>query len=194
MRRRRFLCTATAFLGTTLAGCAGPAASLRLTTVTDAELADRASDDLADPEASVMREVVENGSATVTEPDPRPTTDRPLSFEGRYYTLSSTVVDSETRQAYGVELDANPEATGGESVDLRNLPASDREVLRELVEQAAEASQNDGFDVARVRVYTDAEEAESRLVPDPDFEFVVVDGNAYRVGVERRREVVIHTY
>lgn len=197
MRRRQVLAAGAALLGPPFAGCgAHPVGTLDLRAVTDAELAAAAShpaDRLPDELAALVRGAIGNESPTETGTHPPLEEGLPVVRDGRYYEVTWTVVAEEVRRNYDVRIDYDPEDATGPAVAFEDLPAVDRETLGSLVPPSTDR-RVDGFDVGVGRIYTDAEVEASVLVPTPEYEVVVHDGNRYRVDVGDPREVTVKTY
>ncbi|WP_224270528.1 hypothetical protein [Haloprofundus salinisoli] len=195
MRRRTFLATAATALGVSLAGCAQPAASLYVSTADeDDELAERTSRQVTNQTAPVVHELATSGSVTIPEDEWRPDTTRVTEHEGRYYTFSDEVVDVERRKSYTAELDLNPPNTEGQSVELSALPEPDRELVGELLELRDVTQTGDGPEIGGSRVYSVAEEEQSELVPEPAYEFVVVDDETYGLSIGDSEYTQFRTY
>lgn len=114
---------------------------------------------------------------------------------------------------FDVEVDTDPVPTGanvGRTVAYDDLPAVDRRALDGLLPSDASTadsavdgdgsdgdaagSSRGGFDRGAGVRYTAAEAATSRLVPDPSFNAVVVDGRRYPVRVGDGRTVTVNEY
>lgn len=136
MHRRRFLCTTTALLTSSLAGGAHPIASLTMIPVDDASLAERASGDPGSRVRSLVADAVENGSATTTAAHPPFAPDRPVVYDGRYYAVSRSVTDERGAFAVDIEIDYDPESPDGKRVRFEELPDLDRTALSSLLPPA----------------------------------------------------------
>lgn len=195
MRRRQVLAGGASLLAVVaLAGCGGPAGEFTMADLTDAELADRASIDtesLSDDPRALAVETVENGSATRTGSNPPFEPSLPVSYEGKYYNISYTVADETRATRYSIELTRVDGDVGG-GVAFADLPQVDRDALDGLLAGPLRDTESESAGVAAV--YTDAEAADSRLVPDPEVEFVVHEGTRYRVAVTDSRDTTVTTY
>jgi hypothetical protein len=190
----RYLTLAVLLAVLALAGCGEPAGELAMTEVTDAELADRASIDtasLSDDPRALVGETVENGSTTRTGSNPPFDPSLSIAYEGRYYNVSYTVAEEVEATRYSIELTRVDGDVGG-GVALADLPQVDREALDGLLAGPLRNTESESAGIAAV--YTDAEAADSRLVPEPDVEFVVHEGTRYRVEVTGSRAATVTTY
>jgi hypothetical protein len=197
MRRRRFLATGSALLVGAFAGCAHSNAVLTMDEVSDAEIAERASsrgDDAEGEYGRIVRETIENGSATASERRPPVEPDRVVAYEGSYYRLSYDVTGSETVNAYDIAVDFDPESTDGPTVAFADLPEIDRTVLRDLIPPRGDPPEGEGPDVGLSRTYTPAEENESVLVPSTEYEYVSYEGTSYGIRVEGPNDVTVNDY
>ncbi|MDG5777935.1 hypothetical protein VB773_05315 [Haloarculaceae archaeon H-GB2-1] len=197
MRRRDVLTAGSALLLAPLAGCVHSNAVLTMDEVTDAEIARRASssgDDAEGEYGRIVREAIENGSATVSDQWVPFEPDRPVAYEGSYYQLSYEVTDSTTRNAYDVSVDFDPPSTDGPTVAFADLPEVDRAVLSEMLPPREDAPENEGPDMGVVETYSPAEEEASELVPTTEYEYVSYEGTSYGITVEESRQVTVNDY
>jgi len=195
MPSSRLLGLAALALLVALAGCGGPAASLSMTELSDRELADRSSidtTDLSHDSRSVAVGAVENGSTNASGQRPPFDPALPVRHEGRYYNVSDTVVGSRQATRYDIEVTVASANATGETVAYEDLPAVDRRVLAGPL--ARPIDEDDSPTVGVSRAYTAAEVNESRLVPDPEFDYVTDDGERYRVAVTGSRPDTVETY
>ena len=192
MRRRHYLASVAALLAGPLAGCAHPNAVLLMDEATDEEIAERASTDVdRDDEARrILSEILENGSATATEASPPVPTDRPAEYEGRYYALTVDETNRGERTRYGLVVELSPETPtpGGNAVEYETLPVVDREYLDAVV--PPESGEDGGRDEHVVQWYSEAEIERSALLPDPEPDAVVYDGERYAIGVDEQTRTV----
>ncbi len=198
MNRREFVASLATGSVAALAGCADPGARLAMEPVTDAELAERASQSTAnapDERRALVAGAVENGSATTeargTPFDP----DRPVAFEGRFYEMTRSVVDEREERSWSLKVDYDPPADAeGAAVAFADLPDVDREVLSNLIPPSGDPPRGDGPDMGVGHVYGPDGEAASALVPEQRYEFVTHEGERYGLGVEGPRMITVETY
>ncbi|MFB6184934.1 MAG: hypothetical protein ABEI96_10300 [Haloarculaceae archaeon] len=197
MRRRRFLATGTALLAGAFAGCAHSNAALTMDAVDDRELAERASAPIPEEDNEYRRIVeatVENGTATANGTYPPIEPDRTIAHAGAYYEVRYTVTGSRTVDRYTIEVDFDPESTDGPTIAFEDLPAVDRQALSGLLPPGEDHPSGEGPDAGVARTYSDAEQADSVLVPTSDYEFVSYEGTSYGVAVGESRTVEIEQY
>lgn len=205
MNRRSFLATgATLAVGVT-GGCTGcarmPTARLSMEPVSDEEIAERAtrSADLEPPSSRYRfaSRVVENGPVTVEDTEPPFPADSPFVLDGGVYRLSVDIVDSVSATRYRFTLDP---ADGDDSTEGRTKHA---ETIRygELPPVDRKKFESDGLDdpdhlgVSAGMVYTDDEQSESVLVPEPEYDVVVWDdGTRGRWRVDGSAPTSLQTY
>jgi hypothetical protein len=187
MRRRHYLATAAAFLAGPLAGCAHPNAVLVMSSVTDDEIATRASRGVEDdPEdRRIVAGAVENGTANVSDSSPPLDTDQPVEFEGRYYELTATETARRetTRYFVTVEYTAGTATPGDRTIAYDDLPAVDREALEEVFPPPEDA---DDRAVGVRWDGTDADREASVLVPESEYDAIAYEGDSYPVETEQR--------
>lgn len=189
MRRRQFLASGTALLTVALAGCAHPDVVLDLEEASADDVADEVSA-MADPgsdEYAVVSSAVENGSATRRGRSDLFDRDDTVRFEGAFYDVSETRLESSEVTVYEVMLDFDPDDATPElgEIEYVDLPAADRERLDQVISEAPSSS-NDGYDVGVS--YGSAEEVgnSSVFVPERQYDVVVHDGDRIRVAVDSR--------
>lgn len=202
--RRRVLLTTGAALGGLFAGCVEPGGALAMVPVpTDEGVgreATRSIDENRDPDATALLEdALENDGTSVEDDRPPFRPDRPVAFEGAVYDVQLTVVDGRTESGYVVSAivgDVDDEDRGTE-IDFADLPAVDREALADLPGLVAEYRRDDhpadqqlGTDGT---FYHEDNVEESVLVPDQEYEVIVVDGEPVALEV-RPHERVVETY
>jgi hypothetical protein len=189
MRRRQFLASGAALLSVALAGCAHPDVVLDLNEATATDVADEVSV-AADPgsdEYAVVSSAVENDSATRRGRYDLFDSSDTVQFEGAFYDVSETRLESSEVTVYEVMLDFDPEDTTGDigEIEYDDLPAADRERLAKIISKDPPSS-NDGYDVGVS--YGSAEEVgnSSVFVPERQYDVVVHDGDRIRVAVNSR--------
>ena len=183
MHRRQVL-AATAALLPAAAGCVGspagsgnladplemPTATLSMDAVGDAAVAaEFAHHELPDDERALLARVVDEGAATVGwYQEPPLHTGRPLLHEGVVHRLSRTVVERRPATNYAVKVDI-PQTTPDEAATVRfgDLPAADRAVFEREGFAGGEV-----VGVGTVFTYTPGQEADSVLVPEPEYDYV----------------------
>jgi hypothetical protein len=186
MRRRRVLAGGAAAVSTVLAGCAHPAVVLDMDDASSSDIADEVSAtvDAGSVEARVLADAIANGSATRRGRTDLFYGDDPVRFDGAFYDVTVTELDTETVTVYEVRLDFDPaDATPDRGeIAYRDLPAVDRERLAPLVSRDHPTS--DGYDVGFEYGTASDHPNESVLVPDQQYDIVVHDGDPIRVAVE----------
>jgi hypothetical protein len=188
-----------------LAGCADPAGSLRMDPVNDTELADRASHptDVSDLPADLAREmsdrevardVIENGSLTVTGQRPPIEAELPYRHRGEYYDLSYRRVGERAGVETDVEIDYNATDPGGPVVAFADLPATDRERLKPAFASDPRIHRP-GPEVGTHVTYTDDAAANSTVLSHAGGSVVVVyEGEEYALTVGETSEATINVY
>jgi len=187
MRRRHFLASGAAVLLPVLAGCAHPPVVLDMDEATDDDVADEVSQsvDPDDEEYDIVQSALENGSAT--QRARREAFDRTdtVRFEGAFYDVSRTRLDSEDVTVYDVVLHANPDDETPEvgEIAYADLPETDQQRLEPLVTDELPSTDAEQIGVS----YGSAEEVgdDSVFVPERQYDVLVHEGDAYRVTLER---------
>lgn len=184
------------------AGCSA-AGSLSMEPVeSDEQLGEMAStppEQAGYPEEDVRRtvhEAVENGTATVNGTEPPIDDGVVISYDGGYYDLSQTVVDSHTKREVVVEIDVNATEVSGSTIQFDDLPAQDRQVVQELLDrtQREDHRLEDGYDIGTVEIYGERDVEESVLAGGQEYDAVVHEGTAYPVNVKRSSAVTVNSY
>lgn len=199
MRRRQFLAGLSIAGVGALAGCGRPAGSISLTDVSDdaalagqwSQRAETFPDPIRELVAGAVADDPERATATDTSPPIEPT--RPVGYEGRYYTLSYTVANEREETQYVVEATFDPDPPPERTVAFADLPAVDREKLAGLLSpdrEPADEQETLGMGV----VYTDSEERDSAIVPEPEYDGVTRGGRTIGIAVPNSREVTIADY
>lgn len=196
MRRRRFLASAATALALPLAGCVLPdAGSLTMDQVSDEAIARRQAQD-ADALARGPRTLVTDAIAgeTPTREDTGPpfAAARPFEYRGAYYDVSYEIVERRPSTQYDLRIDYDAVADPASVIEYADLPAADRRALDRLLPPPADPPTGRGFDVDVASTYAD--DAESVLVPEPEYEAVAVDGAAYPVSVGGSRSIEVNVY
>lgn len=198
MRRRHYLATTAALLAGPLAGCAHPTAILEMDTVSDAEIAERASRTVTRHPAhrDVVADAVENGTANATGRSPPLEPGLPVEYEGRYYELDVTETDRREATEYGISIDYDPGTAtpGGEVVDYAELPAVDRAAMDSLLPPPEDANGGDGTDFGVAHAYSEEEAAASVLVPEQEYDAVRYEGEHYPIRTDDGRTVTVSDY
>lgn len=182
-----------------LAGCSA-AGSMTMDPVTDDEIAERASrgfdpadrTDL-DAEARMLVDAFENGSGTIEAQSPPVRDGLPFAYDGAYYDLSWGVVDERTATSVSLVVDYNATDPEGRRIAYEDLPAADRRALSSLI-PPEERHAESGEALGAVSTYDDSEVESSVFVPEPRYDVVVYEGEAYPVRLDDTREVTIETY
>ena len=203
--RRRALAVFALLAMAALAGCADPVGSLRMESVDDAELADRASHevDTSDlpAEASeqvrrrgIVRRVIENGSLNVTTPGPPIDAELPYEYRGAYYDLSHEQIDTRSGVKTEIGIDHNATDPAGPVVALADLPAADREKI-EPVLGIGPQTYRPGPEVGTHVAYSDHTAADSTLLAHAGGSMVVVhEGEEYALTIEETSEATLDVY
>lgn len=188
-----------------LAGCADPDVAVFVDRMSsDRAVGERAtSQPDADREfASVVANATDNGTA-VTDDGPAEgppfEPDRPVVHNGTVYDLHWEAAGrTDPRTEFVVSLTAHGDDRETD-IEFANLPAIDREQLaafRRRIQEYDGETDNDTEDdetsppeATFEHQYTDAEQATSVLVPEPEYDTVAIAG--YPVGVDIRSERVV---
>lgn len=180
--RRRVLGTVAAGLCATLAGCIDAAGVLQMDEATTDEILDPVTVDVGrtGEERDIVVDVLDTGSATVFGERPPLGVDQPVTYNGTVYELARTETGDRTRTDYRVVLEADSGAAETGDRQFDTLPGVDAERLEPLLAERASGDDAVGADLS----YTESERAESAIVPDPDFDVLVVDGDRFGVAVE----------
>lgn len=178
-----------------VSGCVDADAVLRMSGLSDEEIARRASRDISrNPEAhKLVSTAVSNGSATTSGPSPPLGADRPVAFEGAYYDVTVTETGEREGIVYEIAIDYDAGADGS-AIDYEDLPAVDRNALDGLLPPPDYVPEGDGYDFGVGRVYADEEAEESVLVPDQEYEAVGYDGERYPLRADDGRTVTVSDY
>jgi hypothetical protein len=187
MRRRQFLASGVALLPF-LAGCAHPSVVLDMDEATDEDVADEVSTpvDAGSTESAVVEAALENGTATRRSRTELFDREETVRFDGAFYEVASTELESGEVTVYDVLVEALPaDATPdvGE-VAYADLPEVDRKHLEAVVGSGLDDSNREQLGVG----YGTADEVgdESVFVPEPQYDVLTHDGDRYRVTVESR--------
>jgi hypothetical protein len=196
MNRRSVVAVGTLAVLVLLAGCSA-AGSLDMGPATDervAEAASRAVPETADEPVEserIVREAIDNGSATARSREPQVESGLPFRADGRYYNVSSTVIDRQPGTAYRLGIDYNGTASNEATVVYGNLSARDRRVLDQVLPPVP-VTADPGPDYYFDGTYTDAEREQSVLLAD-DTDAVQYQGESYPVTVEDTESVTVPT-
>lgn len=185
-----------------LSGCSA-VGSIDMRTANETELANRAShslDELATahvegerPPQEVARAAIANGSTTVTAISAPLTGELPFEFEGAYYNLTSTVVDTRTANAVSISIDYNTTGANGTAIQFADLPPADQEALDSLFPQRA-PPRREGTNFGVGAIYNDTELNASVLTPTQEYDAVIYEGERYALSVDEPRSVTVETY
>jgi hypothetical protein len=200
MDRRTILGFALVALLAVAAGCSANG-SLQMEPVDDAELAAEASHSVADQrpdhERDFVSQVIQSGSATVTDRHPPVDEELPFRYQGGFYDLSYTETGTEPGYDVGVEIDYNASSVDGEVVDYEKLPTVDRRALTELLRPIDEdALDRDamrlepGYDFGVGFTYTEDEAESSVLVSTQEYDAIRYEGETYPVRVDADSETL----
>jgi hypothetical protein len=198
--RRRLLATCAAGAMGALAGCADPDVAMFVEQVpTDRAIAERAT---SQPEsggeyASLVANATVNGTEAADDgpaEGPPFEPDRPVVSNGTVYDLHwepTGRTDPRTEFDVALTVHADDRETDAEFADL---PAIDRERLdnlrRRIEEYDPEADDDSSpLELGFQQQYTDDEQADSVLVPEPEYDTIAIAG--YPVSVEVRSQRVV---
>jgi hypothetical protein len=196
MRRRRFLATAATALALPLSGCVLPdAGSLTMDRVSDEAIARRQAQDvdaLARGPRGIVTDAIAGETPTREDTGPPFAAARPFEYEGAYYDVSSEVVERRPSTQYELRIDYDGVADPASVIAYAELPAADRRALDRLLPPPPDPPTGWGFDADVASTYAD--DAESVLVPEPEYDAVAVDGTNYSVAVGDARSIAVSVY
>ncbi len=179
------------------AGCVTPGGALTMTAVdTDADIGEAATvsvDPNGDPEtATLLDDALEDDQAAVEGERPPFDPERPVRWRNVVYDVSWEVTDERTRTDYVVTAEQTDDDPTGTQIDYDDLPPVDREQLGDLREELARADDEQRVGV-RIEYTDDGELEASVLVPESEYEFVVIDEHV--VAVESgKTETAVSTF
>lgn len=206
MRRRKFLATTAALLAVPLSGCSDPSGRLSLENVDDDETLARryaqTSDQLDDDAQRILDDAVAGDGPELNGTDPHfeegPYDQRaPVAHDGSYYNVSHEAVETYQYARHGIELDLNPPEDFSPSegaVAVEDLPPVDRDVVAGFFPTSDNHRETDGTDLFHMGIYSPTEEAESVLVPDPEYDAVTREGTTYPIKVQGGNTVEVTRY
>ncbi|MBV0924258.1 hypothetical protein KTS45_08595 [Halomicroarcula limicola] len=200
MRRRQFLAGLSVAAVAPLAGCSDPRGSIRLTDVSDdavlAERWTRSADALSESSRELVAGAVEDDDARATAAATSPPLElaRPVRYEGSYYEVSYEATNEREETSYDVVVTFNPDPAPETTVAFADLPAVDREVLDGLLESRWDRTDETNTRLGTPAVYTDAEAAESVIVPEPEYDGVTRGDRTVGLGVDGSRQVTVADY
>lgn len=205
MRRRALL---SAGVAAATSGCfgfgssCGRSATLELSSVSDADVADAASDapdSLSPPERDALAAARRDEDPTMWSiSDPFSSVEY-IVIEGAYYAVETAVESTVERPGYALSLDTDGATaeSGTRLVAFEDLPDVDRAALfaalgypgsREMARYERARSIGMGGTLAYP---TDDAESRSELVPDPSFDVLRIAGRDFRMDVGEPRQVVV---
>lgn len=208
MRRRALLSTGVAVA---TAGCFGfgsgcsRSATLDLSAVSDADVADAASDSpdsLSPAERDALAAARRDEAPTMwSVGDPFSSVEY-VVVDGTYYVVETSVESSVERPGYALSLDADDATPDGSlrAVTFDDLPAVDRTALfaalgypspREMTRYERAHSISVGGTLAYP---TDDAESRSELVPEPSFDVLRIAGRDFRMDVGDPRQVIVEQF
>jgi hypothetical protein len=179
-----------------LAGCSA-AGSLDMKPATDDRLAEQASRTV--PETGdepidigqTVQSAIENGSATVRSQKERLEPGLPFRSEGRYYNVTSSVINRQSGTFYRLGIDYNGTAPDTATVAYGNLSARDRDVL-DTVLPPKRVKDRPGSDWHFDATYTTSEHNRSVLFSD-GVDAVRYEGEVYPITVSERNPTTVPT-
>lgn len=186
MERRCLLAFGGVLVLVLLAGCSA-AGSLDMEPTTDDHVAEEASRSLPETDdepverGAVLRAAIENGSTTVRSQEPVVEPGLPFRAEGRYYNVTSSVVDRQPGTAYRLGIDYNGTAQDNATVAYENLTARDRAVVDQVLPPIP-VTADPGPDYYFDGTYTDRERNRSVLLA-ADTDAVRYAGETYPIAV-----------
>ena len=200
LSRRRLLATCAVGAMGALAGCADPDVAMFVDRLSSdhaiAERATRQPD--ADREfASVMANATANGTEVADDgpaEGPPFEPDRPVVYNGTVHDLHWEAAGrTEPRTEFVVALTVHADDRETDAA-FADLPAIDRERLdglrRRIEEYDPEADdESSPLELGFQQQYTDAEQAESALVPQPEYDTIAIAGRPVSVDVRSERVV-----
>lgn len=188
MRRRQVLASGTVLLSVPLAGCGHPPVVLDFEDATTAEIADSVSTapDPGSERYAVVASALENGSTTRRGRSELFDRTDTVRIDGRFYEVAETRIASGEVTVYTVVVEAaETDSTAGlREIDYEDLPETDRERLRPILERTGPPDGDTGLGID----YGSAEEVgnDSVFVPERQYDVVVDDGDRYRIRVDSR--------
>ncbi|WP_459191314.1 hypothetical protein [Halosimplex sp. J119] len=195
MRRKTVFAIVLLGLLAGLSGCSANG-SLSMNPVNDTELAEEAShpaptDTSADGDDALIRNAIENGTATVADDDPPVDQQLPFRHDGRFYALEYT--ENGTEPGYDVEIriDLNASSVDGTVVDYEELPAVDRATLESSLSfNHSDAILEPGYDIGAGATYTEADVESSVLVRIQEYDAVRYEGKVYPIDANTEQETL----
>lgn len=192
-----------------LAGCTGPGgtgdaaqdgaklppATLRMETVADPELPAKVLysigiEDGPDRRVELMDDIL-HGGTTVERTNPPFPEDQHVYYDDAVYVLSHEISEQTPATSYQIRVDiVQGTVVESEAVQFSNLPAIDREKF-------AAYGWDDGgsFGFGTSLLYTHAERANSALVPESEYSYIVwEDGSEAAWFVDDSHETTLNTY
>ncbi|THE64264.1 hypothetical protein D8Y22_13845 [Salinadaptatus halalkaliphilus] len=163
---------------------------------TDADIGDAATEPVdpdRDPEtATLLEDALETSRTGVEGERPPFDPDRPVRWRNTVYNVSWTVTDDRTRTDYVVTVDQIDDDPTGSQIDYDNLPDVDRERLSGLREELSQTDEEQR--IGAQLEYTDDSDIEaSVLVPESEYEFVVIDDHVLAIE-SGETETTIYTF
>lgn len=194
--RRRILGLAAIGIVGPFAGCLSPGGALEMTAVeTDSAIGEAATAEV-DPDrdedgAELLEAAVAGESPEVDGERPPFDPYRHVRWEGAVYEVTWEVVDEQESTAYVVFAKRGDEDAPGSRIEYEALPDVDRDALADVHDEHGEfEDERVGWELR----YADEDAiAESVLVPEPEYEFVVVDGTPFAID-STTAERAAHTY
>jgi len=133
----------------------------------------------------LLPEVVENGSATVTERTEPISANRTISYNGTVYTLSNDVTGHTPATRYTLKFSSvSSTPNSDKTIQYDSLPKVDQSKLTEIPPAGT----------ATVLTYIDSEQSKSALVPSPTKPIVERGNHVVRITVTGQTSVTLTTY
>lgn len=179
-----------------LTGCSA-AGSLNMEPATNNSVAEQASrpvPETADEPIDIGRTVqsaIENGSARVRSQAERLEPGLPFRSDGRYYNVTSLVIDRQSGTFYRLGIDYNGTAPDTATVAYANLSARDRTLLDAVLPPKG-VKDRPGPDWHFDATYTASEHNQSVLLSD-GIDAVRYEGEVYPITVSERKPITIPT-
>ena len=196
MERRQLVAVGSLLVLVVLGGCSA-AGSLDMEPATDATVATEASRSVPEPDDSptesdsVVRAAIENGTVDGRSQEPLVDHGLPYRSDGRYYNISSSVVDRQPGTAYRLGIDYNGTAPPNATVAYENLTARDRAAV-DAVLPPVPVRAEPGPDYHFSATYNATERDQSAMLA-PDVEAVRYRGETYPLVVTEIRSMILVT-
>jgi hypothetical protein len=196
MNRRRVFGVGGLLVLVLLTGCSA-AGSLDMEPATDDRIAEQASrtvPETADEPIDIgraVRSAIENGSATARSQAERLEPGLPFRSDGRYYNVTSSVVNRQPGTFYRLGIDYNGTAPATATVAYSDLSARDRAILDTVLPPKG-VKNRPGSDWHLDATYTTSEHNQSVLFSE-GVDAVRYEGEVYPITVSERNPTTVLT-